>query len=225
MFEGTATINGSSFLSNTATSLGGAINLWYSTLTISGSLFDGNTCSTGGAIRAYECHEVTIVDSVFNANSAPYIPNTPTSSVGKGGAIEVEYTPITISNCEFSNNSASGNWARGGAIYARSATVTINDSLFDSNSATTAGGALYIQGSQVMASGVSYDGNSAPAGNDYYCEDGGSYIETTPGALSMSFALWSEDEDDWDAVDERADLDVFFAETFLDDEYDIEALL
>ncbi|MCF0168376.1 MAG: hypothetical protein HUJ93_07040, partial [Bacteroidales bacterium] len=92
---GTANIDGSIFINNTATNNGGAI--WGNTVNVNGSKFYNNTAEIyGGAIYG---KYVDVFDSIF-------INNTASSKSSNGGAIYIAYNGIsTIDCCIFENNS------------------------------------------------------------------------------------------------------------------------
>jgi len=80
-----------------------------------------------------------------------------------GGGILNLGDVLTVSNCAFSNNVASG---YGGAIANLGGSLTVINSAFTSNSAPqneSGGGAIYSQGS-LSVTGSTFSGNSAPEG-------------------------------------------------------------
>lgn len=104
------------------------------------------TGSTDRAIHA-STGSVTLLNSTFSNNS----------TTGKGGAVDVLSpvlgTGLTVSGCEFTNNSASQG---GGAIFFDLGDVlVIEDSVFDENSSSGDGGALLIDADAVSSGSIS----------------------------------------------------------------------
>jgi uncharacterized repeat protein (TIGR01451 family) len=171
-------IVGSSFTDNSAT-YGGAV-LTIGPLTVTNSVFSGNQAdSSGGAIssEASAPDAVTITGSLFKDNQA---------SDGVGGAI-VNYTPLTVTNSTFYNNTATGDdggfRGRGGAIFNFGQAV-INNVTFVSNTATFDGSTLYnavgesgaemtLRNSLVAgSSAIDHCAESLTGGSNYLIEDG-----------------------------------------------------
>ena len=148
------TVSGSSFTNNTAGSTsatglgGGAIysssNRAAAIVNITNSTFAGNReaggSGGGGAVRN-RAGTMTITNSTFTGNSA----------VAGGGAI-ANAEVISITGCNFTNNSTTGANAQqsglgsGGAISNQfGGRVTIADSVITGNSAANYGGGIYYQ--------------------------------------------------------------------------------
>ena len=113
----TANISGKTvFENNKAGSIGGAIYVQYSSLTVDGATFEGNSASLGGAILALggsgpdKKATVQLKDCTFTGNS--------TTGGGAGGALYLQDTEMTLTDCTIENNTA------GGGVSSRPATKT-----------------------------------------------------------------------------------------------------
>ena len=103
----TANISGKTvFENNKAGSIGGAIYVQYSSLTVDGATFEGNSASLGGAILALggsgpdKKATVQLKDCTFTGNS--------TTGGGAGGALYLQDTEMTLTDCTIENNTAGG---------------------------------------------------------------------------------------------------------------------
>ena len=159
--NGTLTVTGSTFSSNTA-SLGGAIYN-ASGMTVSGSTFTGNTANFGGAVFNTGGVSASLATVTFSSNSA-----------GAGGAIfsgsgtTNSSALLSIVGGIFTSNTASGNVAgttdAGGAI-STGVALSLTGCTFTSNSATALnGGALGVSNGTTTVSGCTFSGDTAPAG-------------------------------------------------------------
>lgn len=133
---------------------GGAVYIADSTtVTFSDCRFENNTSSSdGGAVYIEASATVTFSDCIFGNAENGNLGNSCTGARGAGGAVYATGASITLSNCEFYYNKATGGYGNGGAIGAdSSSTVTITEGcIFKNNetalveSSSTHGGALYI---------------------------------------------------------------------------------
>jgi len=118
--QGTLSVAGSTFSSNTAGDGGGGISNYSGTLTVSNSTFSGNSANNGSGGAIYNGGPLTVIDSTFSGNSASF-----------GGAIDDENT-VTVSYSTFFDNTAPG--TGGGAVFIdSSATATFKATLMVSN--------------------------------------------------------------------------------------------
>ncbi|WP_321423207.1 NosD domain-containing protein [uncultured Methanobacterium sp.] len=129
----TATLINSTFIGNTASRYGGAIQSSGTIPLVSGCTFINNTAAyLGGAI--YNSGTITLIEnSNFTGNN-----QTSTATDYGGGAIFNSVTITAINNCVFVNNTA----ARGGAIFSKGNANTIVNvyySSFVNNIATLSG--------------------------------------------------------------------------------------
>ncbi|HEC16626.1 MAG TPA: CSLREA domain-containing protein, partial [Sedimenticola sp.] len=118
----TLTITDSSFDSNSAANIGGAIRSWGGTIT--SSTFSNNSTTGGGQDGGaiYSSGTLNVTNSTFSANS-----------VGdKGGAI-YQAASATIKNTTFYNNTA----GTGEAIYRSTGTVTLENSIVAKSTASS----------------------------------------------------------------------------------------
>ena len=133
--NGALTVSNSTFTSNSAAGLGGAIYNNMGTLTVIDSTFFNNSAASGGAIYTEEGNStggtLSVIASTFYGNTA---------NSGGGGAIAADGATVTITNSTFASNSAT---SLGGAILGNAPTV--NNSIFVGNTATT-GGAINAGG-------------------------------------------------------------------------------
>jgi CSLREA domain-containing protein len=134
-YEGTLTIENSTFSGNSAWRGGGAILSDLGTLTIENCTFSGNSAEKGGAIHSY-LGTLTIENCTFSGNSAEW-----------GGAIYDHGTLTIVENSTLSGNSASLN---GGAIALVESSMSraVGTRLLD-NEAAGDGGGVYVYGGTV----------------------------------------------------------------------------
>ena len=150
--NGTCTVNGCTFIGNTAITTdylsgggsSGAIFAQYGNLTVNGCTFIGNTANWGGAI--FSNGTCTINDSNFTGNNA----------TNGGGAIYAQIGTCTITGCTFTNNTVptdiKGN-SYGGAIASWFNNLTVTECTFTNNIATDWGGAILcddVEGSDTL---------------------------------------------------------------------------
>ena len=115
--------------------------------------------SGGGGIYNYE--------SNATINSCRFIEN----EGGFGGAIHnLNSSNVSISDCEFTDNSASTNYLQsvGGAIRNESSEPTISDCTFSGNSASIGGGAIINSNSDCMIYSCQFNDNIATSGGAMY---------------------------------------------------------
>ena len=105
-----------------------------------------------------------------------------------GRFIMILLAPLTIDNCTFSGNSASGATGEGGAIYNNNGTLTIeNNCSFSSNSASHAGGAIYNDTTGTLSiDSCTFSSNSASNGGAIYNNNGTLTIENNCSFSSNS---------------------------------------
>ena len=161
---GEVTITGGSFTENEATAgYGGAASAWGGKIVATGVTFTKNTATkSGGALLDYKGGVSTL-----NVTDCKFIE---ISATNQGGAIAAWQRTTTVTNCEFSGNSAK----EGGAIhmdnYATSKLV-VSGGTFTSNQTSAGGGAIYINAkcSQAEISGAAFSKNIAAAEGGAIC--------------------------------------------------------
>ena len=148
------------FVNNTANLNGGGVNYRQTPYNITfNSNFINNTSPRGGGVNFFDTFENVIFNGDFIGNSAVKGGAIVTvdgiidgvsfadNRAEEGGAVYIKGTG-EVSNCIFTNNTATDDYGGGGAVYIGSGNVT--DSIFISNRATGAGslgGAVLIKNS------------------------------------------------------------------------------
>jgi len=161
--KGTVVIANCTFTDNSATSLGGALNLVNNaSITITGSTFKNNRslsgASAGGAGVAMTWAQ-TGTPSTATVDSCTFQGN---SSALEAGGLYSHSFPVTVKNSKFIANSA----ANGGAImldFKLPSADRIERCLFSGNSATARGGAIcsYARSVEIENCVFAYNGTSA----------------------------------------------------------------
>src|SRR5207247_152674 len=160
---------GGSFDGTVTFACGGAATITVtSTKTISANTtIDGGsviTISGGGTVGVFFVYgPVFAVQNLTIANGKAGFPSY------AGGAIFIQFATLTVTNCPFSDNSATGSFAvmeaaDGGAIVNINNNVgalTVTDSTFSGNSANRFGGAIANSASTGIVTNCSFSGNSA----------------------------------------------------------------
>jgi CSLREA domain-containing protein len=180
---GSLTINGSSFLGNTAVTSAGAI-LDSGTLSIGNSTFTGNIVSAadgGGGAIVYSGDALSVDHTTFQSNISTAVSN---GVVNYGGAIFItdhvgsQNQNIDITNSSFLNNNASN----AGAIAAGlGVDLSVDHSTFTGNTSYVSGGAIYIQGggtSDVSNSTFTQNAAGGGGGAILNINAGGSFVST-----------------------------------------------
>ena len=130
------------------------------TVTISGP---GASCTT-----CFRVFQKTSLNTLTLNNLT--VTNGYSKSTGHGGAIvDNWYGNLNITNCTFSNNSATTptTYQSGGAIYQNYGNLTITNSTFLNNSTNDRGGAIYFKGTNLTVTGSTFSNNSAGGGTNY----------------------------------------------------------
>eukprot|EP00953_Heterococcus_sp_UTEX-ZZ885_P007030 4284-Heterococcus_DN1.PRE.2 len=150
--EANIAISNSHFSFNNASSYGGGLYASSNcNLVTSNSTFHANSAVDGGGIKAYG--NITFTDCQFSDHTAQF-----------GAAVLVQTNlTATISNCSFTNNSAS---TTAGALYTGDlCAVTVTDCDFSNNTATNYAGSTYVYSkSTVNTTATSFTGGSAAVG-------------------------------------------------------------
>lgn len=170
--ENTATKNASGSAGN-----GGAIDIVGSTMTGTATFTNNTAEGHGGAIYLSYINnddgtrvgaEMALTGSAFTENAA-----------AAGGAISSRTDcSVTVTNCTFTRNSASGTvWDQsGGAIYSNDNTLTVTGCTFDSNSSGYYGGAITAVNANATINGnTEIKGSTGVTGSALYFRSAGTY--------------------------------------------------
>jgi len=226
------------FSANAASDFGGGIHFEDADALIESCTFNGNVVDEGGlcggAINVNPSSAITIIDSTFTSNSAPFgggvravdatlefdgcgFVGNSTEGEGAegityrcGGAMEIELSATSISNCVFQDNTSedsggavffyfdingmiedsmfTGNTAaQGGAIAANSGNVAIRNCSFSDNESVYWGGGVvlaYLANGTVTDS--SFEGNLSTAGGGVHVQEIDSFEATGNAFLGNS---------------------------------------
>lgn len=155
IYGGSLTVAGCAFIGNTAqVNNGGAIMNGSGALTIEASTFTENSAFAGGAVY-HDNGAALVTGSSFSANWAS----------SEGGAIQqYENGTMTVEDCTFDSNSASGPDRGWGGAIRNWGTLTLNRSTFTGNTAQWSGGAVENLVGALTVSSCTFTGNSASVG-------------------------------------------------------------
>ena len=202
-----ATLEGTVFTSNTATSSGGAIyGSSGSLVSLAGASLTSNSSEEGGAIMLASGSMFTDNASTFNLNIA---------TAGEGGAIHSGGN-ITLVGTSFTENRADADGMRGGAIYLTAGALVadgisaegntskgnggamvltgaadsrIVNSTFKSNVSGNRAGVIYLNGTVLITAGCEFSENTAVYGGAIYVTTSSNYTdgdEKNAGSLFVS---------------------------------------
>ena len=135
-----ATVVGSVFESNIATTAGGAINISTGAiLSAEDASFKSNSALEGGAVSLLSSASKYIDNnSMFTLNVA---------TAGEGGAINSKGI-LKFTGTKFVENKTESDGKRGGAVYLTAGYIEADGVTFDGNVSTSSGGALVITGAE-----------------------------------------------------------------------------
>ena len=156
------TVQQSLFKENTATYMGGAIDMQKTRGSFVNCTFERNSAKSlpnkktaGGAIFSGDRSNITVQQSLFKENTA----------TDNGGAIHMQKTRGSFVNCNFERNSAKSlpnKKTAGGAISSCDrSNITVQQSLFKENTATDNGGAIHMQKARGSFVNCNFERNSA----------------------------------------------------------------
>ena len=146
--EGTLTINGSNLGSNSTSGNGGGIYNNGGTITVHNTYFINNQALGGGGITQIS-GSLTVDTSAFRSHTVP----------GVGGAMLIQGGTTHLENATFSNNQAN----QGGGIYKSNGTLTIAYLTFNENRADLAA-AVYNFGGSTNVGNTIFTGSLDEAG-------------------------------------------------------------
>ncbi len=174
---GADTISFGGSVSGTVTLSSGAIDI-FDALTISGPGAARLNLSGNNASRIFRIAPATPGDAFAVSISGLSLINA--STPDDGGAVFVDDSDLTVSNCVFRNNMAQ----RGGGLYAfptGSTTLTLRNTRFENNNASADGGGFGAQDiDSVIVEGVTATGNTAAKNG------GGAFIRAVSLNISLS---------------------------------------
>jgi predicted outer membrane repeat protein len=160
---GTLTLKDSTVTGNVGSYGGGIYNGFYGTATLKNVVLTGNNAYEGGAIDSFGA--LTLTGCQLSANTA----------IEQGGAIQAFGVSTTITNSDFSNNSADGGnpdnptgW--GGGLEA-SGEILIRNCSFTGNAAGH-GGAIVFGGGNLTVARTTLSDNTAMNGGAMYVNGG-----------------------------------------------------
>ncbi|MFO0829561.1 MAG: hypothetical protein U0572_15590 [Phycisphaerales bacterium] len=167
---GSASVDGCIFSGNSIEFYGGAIgvgdgaSLSFTNCSVVGNLsrFGAVASESGGTATT------VIANCEFIANQ--------TSIAGYGAAINAANATVTVTSCEFRNNSST---LVGGVMRAFNSTVTMTDCVFLDSAAASTGGAIQSEQSSTTIVGCTFSGNSSATSG------GAIYATSAPGGLTV----------------------------------------
>jgi predicted outer membrane repeat protein len=163
--DGTVTICGSTFATNRAGALGGALGRTPDAapqiMNIDRTTFDGNSAFTGGGAMYIHNSTLNITASTLSNNTAPgaggvqsdattiaFVNDTfsgNAATAGLGGAMSLFGDGGTIQNCTFADNHADGGSGLFGAAIAGNTALTISNTIFSNNTSMDCGAPMACQ--------------------------------------------------------------------------------
>jgi len=167
-------IDNCAFIDNTAM-YGGGVYDRYGDITVTNCIFRNNYANSqgGGGIRIVYATTAIVSNCTFEYNRAYWT----------GGAIGVDDSIVTVSNCRFNANSAD----YGGAIFCRNDWTTVSDCTFTGNFTTgwssRGGGAMYCRFSNATVTNCTYTNNLSAA-------DGGAISNYSSEPNLINCILW-----------------------------------
>ncbi|MFD8990697.1 right-handed parallel beta-helix repeat-containing protein [Streptomyces goshikiensis] len=132
------TITKSSVRFNVASFDGGGLEFGEGTATVRDSHVDDNTATLGdGGGGIYSGADLKVIGSTVDRNTAGVTSNQP----GGGGIFN--YGPLFLGEASVSNNTVTGGAAKGGGVYNQGGNVTLSNARITGNSATVAPGGVW----------------------------------------------------------------------------------
>ena len=132
-------------------------------LTVSGCAFSNNSAPHfGGAVYCYSCGTVAMTNCTFSGNGAY-----------EGGALHCLASNPSITNCIFTDNSATGGaYAYGGALLCEGCKLNITNCTFSRNSTDDTGGAIYCFDNCVatLNNSIFWDNSAAKSGKEIFMD-------------------------------------------------------
>ena len=156
------TVDGCTFIANTASRQGAALHISSVTnVIIVLCTFNDNTAS-GGDGQGGAVYINAAINCIINGST--FFNNRLGGGGAEGGAVYINATNSTIYMSTFTNNRNGGGGAKGGAVYVNATYSTINSTVFKYNTALgggAEGGALYIRARNSIIGLSTFINNSA----------------------------------------------------------------
>ena len=169
LYDTTLVVEGSSFLRNVVTRLGGAIYAGRRcSIGIYDTVFEENKAWISGVLLGDKGCEIRAENCIFTNNKA----------IHSGGVFYNVYSNTTVHSNTFHNNTANQS---GGVLYipssaAGSSNVSMLDNLFLGNRAAIAGGAMIVYNSNVVVRRSTFASNAAASGSVVYARKGSTIV-------------------------------------------------
>ncbi|MDP2435736.1 MAG: protein kinase, partial [archaeon] len=143
-----------------------ALLITTSAITVRDSIFDANTatCAHGGSLSIGCGHTSTFSASCPTSIVTIEGCSFTRSAAALGGALSIDSSIATVSNCTFADNSAlafQSQGGNGGAIYGNISVIKINSCSFSNNSAILGGAAYFRRNVELVIANSTWDLNAA----------------------------------------------------------------
>ncbi len=184
LFNSYATVDGSAFINNSASSAGGGIyqnkdNTGLSYLNLTNSKFQTNTASSGGALYNKD-GAILSQNNIFSSN---------TSAQCGGAVYNTEYASCLSYGDLFESNRMTGEYSgdSGGAVFS-AGTLQITNAVFSKNSAFQSGGAIFNTGKMTISQSV-FSQNKTTSADAYGGAIRCAYISETNSSIDNCLFL------------------------------------
>ena len=178
------TVDGCTFIANTASRQGAA--LYISSVTnviIALCTFNNNTAS-GGLGKGGAVYINAAITCIINGST--FFNNTLRGGGAEGGAMYVNAMNLTIYMSTFPNNTVRGGGAKGGALRVNATNSIITGTTFTNNTArggSAEGGAVYVSAINSIINSTVFKYNTAQGGS---AEGGALYIRARNSTIGLS---------------------------------------
>ncbi len=174
----TLNVSGGVIESNSASSDGGGVLVWYGTVTLSGTLVAGNSTSGWGGGISLWSGSMTLNETQVISNSV--------SNSGGGVYVQHDSATLNVNNGRIDNNSAS---RYGGGVYVQYGSVTLNGTQVVRNSAYYySGGGVFVDQGSATLNGTQVDSNSARHGGGVYVDESNATLNVSGGRIGRNSA-------------------------------------
>lgn len=152
------TIDGTTTAISEVVLSGGSVNGLFKVLSGTLTLVDlsvrDGSAARGGAIFLASGTTLDASNVRFRDNVA-----TGAAAIDGGGAVFSDTASVTLTNCVFLDNAATGTSGSGGAVFSHEGTLTVTGSTFTSNAASRAGGAIEARGGTLILTNADFASN------------------------------------------------------------------